>query len=138
MKISGQCLCGQVAFALIPSSLHVHACHCHMCRRQSGGPSMSLQYVADSLEYQQQESVQVYDSSEWGQRVVCSHCGTFLFWQCKDLSLTYVNVFALDMDLAGVDLDTEVFIDEKPAFYHFGNATQQLTGQQIADMFQAD
>ncbi|UOO89658.1 GFA family protein [Vitreoscilla massiliensis] len=138
MKTSGQCLCGQVAFALIPTSLQVGVCHCNMCRRQNSGPSMSLEYVADSLEYHQQDSVQVYDSSTWGQRVVCSHCGTFLFWQSKDLSQNFVNVFALDVDLDGVNLDTEVFIDEKPAFYHFGNATQQLTGQQVVDMFQLD
>ena len=138
MQVQGQCLCGQVAFSLAVQDRHVHACHCQMCRRQSGGPSLSVEYEPDSLTYSKRDSVQVYDSSDWAQRVVCSNCATFLFWQSKDLSYVCVNVFALDVDLAQFDMDTEVYIDQKPELYQFANATQQLTGQQLMDMFKAD
>ena len=85
MQVQGQCLCGQVAFSLAVQDRHVHACHCQMCRRQSGGPSLSVEYEPDSLTYSKRDSVQVYDSYERAQRVVCSNCATFLFWQSKDL-----------------------------------------------------
>ena len=138
MQVQGQCLCGQVAFSLVLRDTHVHVCHCQMCRRQSGGPSLSVEYEPDSLTYRKRDSVQVYDSSEWAQRVVCSNCATFLFWQSKDLSYVCVNVFALDVYFAQFDMDTEVYIDQKPELYQFANATQQLTGQQLMDMFKAD
>ena len=138
MQVQGQSLCGQVAFSLAVQDKHVHACHCQMCRRQSGGPSLSVEYEPDSLTYSKRDSVQVYDSSEWAQRVVCSNCATFLFWQSKDLSYVCVNVFALDVDLAQFDMDTEVYIDQKPELYQFANATQQLTGKQLMEMFKAD
>ena len=66
MQVQGQCLCRQVAFSLAVQDKHMHACHCQMCRRQSGGPSLSVEYVAESLVYSKQGSMHVYDSSEWG------------------------------------------------------------------------
>lgn len=34
--------------------------------------------------------------------------------------------------------NTEVYIDQKPGLYQFANVTQQLTGQQLMDMFKSD
>ena len=109
-----------------------------MCRRQSGGPSLSVEYVAESLVYSKQDSVHVYDSSEWGQRVICAHCGTFLFWQSKDMSYVCANVFALEVNLAEFAMNMEVYIDQKPALYQFANTTQQLTGEQLMAMFKPE
>ena len=138
MQVQGQCLCGQVAFSLAVQDKHVHACHCQMCRRQSGGPSLSVEYVAESLVYSRQDSVHVYDSSAWGQRVICAHCGTFLFWQSKDMSYVCANVFALEVDLAEFEMNMEVYIDQKPALYAFANTTEQLTGEQLMAMFKPE
>ncbi len=138
MQVQGQCLCGQVAFSLTVQDKHVHACHCQMCRRQSGGPSLSVEYVAESLVYSRQDSVHVYDSSAWGQRVICAHCGTFLFWQSKDMSYVCANVFALEVDLAEFEMNMEVYIDQKPALYAFANTTEQLTGEQLMAMFKPE
>ena len=138
MQVQGQCLCGQVAFSLAVQDRHVHACHCQMCRRQSGGPSLSVEYVADSLVYSKQDSVHVYASSEWGQRVICANCGTFLFWQSKDMSYVCANVFALEVDLAEFEMNMEVYIEQKPALYAFANTTEQLTGEQLMAMFKPE
>ena len=138
MQVQGQCLCGQVAFSLAVQDKHVHACHCQMGRRESGGPSLAVEYVAESLVYSKQGSMHVYDSSAWGQRVICSSCGTFLFWQSKDMSYVCANVFALEVDLAEFDMDTEVYIDQKRALYAFANTTEQLTGEQLMAMFKPE
>lgn len=133
---SGQCLCGAVKFKAVPKSHEVGVCHCAMCRRNNAGPFFAID-CGDTLVFEDEANVGVYDSSDWAQRGFCKQCGSSLFWRLKDKSANIVAVDAFD-DLGGLKLDHEVFIDEKPGYYSFAEKTQQLTGQQVFEMFAAD
>ncbi len=133
---SGGCLCGAVKFSATPKlnadRLHVDACHCSMCRRQVGGPLMAV--ACDTFEVTAGQSLGVYQSSDWAERCFCTRCGSNLFWRMRDGSFFTVNAGALD-DLSDAKFTAEIYIDQKPPYYDFAQATQKLTGAEVRALF---
>lgn len=127
---SGQCLCGAVNFKATPKSDEMGVCHCGMCQRWAGGVFMAVS-CGDTVSVNDDSELGVYVSSEWGERCFCKKCGTTLFWRMRDGSNTSVAVPAFD-DTSGLDFKSEIFIDEKPAYYAFANNTKKQTS---AEMF---
>lgn len=66
-SVSGQCLCGWVKVRVGTASNEVDACHCSMCRRWTAGPFMAVD-CKQQVDFDGQEQVRVYDSSEWAER----------------------------------------------------------------------
>lgn len=133
---TGKCLCGAVRFTAVPKSNDVGVCHCSMCRKSAAGPFFAID-CGDTLAIEDEASVGFYGSSDWAERGFCKQCGSTLFWRMKDKSVNIVAVDAFD-DPGALKLDHEVFIDEKPGYYSFAEKTQQLTGQQVFEMFAGD
>lgn len=78
-------------------------------------------------------SPSTYPSSDWAERGFCGKCGTHLFYR-----LLASNEYALSAGLfekQEFELTTEIFIEEKPAFYEFKNETKKLTAQQVFEQF---
>ncbi len=80
------------------------------------------------------DDVSVYPSSDWGERCFCRKCGSALFWRMPDGPHYAISAGALD-DASEFAFGTQIFIDEKPAFYDFANDTPKLTGAEVAAMF---
>jgi hypothetical protein len=135
-KRNGKCLCGAVTFtatvALSDDGLHVDACHCGICRRQIGGPLMTV--ACKDLDVPATPSLGVYQSSDWGERGFCKTCGSNLFFRMRDGSFSAVNAGALD-DLSDAKFTMEIFIDDKPAYYDFAQKTKKLTGDDVRALF---
>jgi len=130
---TGRCLCGAVTFRASPKNLDVHVCHCGMCRRNVGGPLFAVD-VDGPINIDDESSLGVYASSDWGERGFCKTCGTSLFWRMRDGSMQNVHACAFD-DVSGFRLGGQIFIDEKPDFYNFAEDTPKLTGEQVFAMF---
>ena len=130
---TGQCLCGAVKFRATPKAADVGVCHCSMCRRNSAGPFFAID-CGDTLVFENEDTLGVYNSSEWAERGFCKECGSSILWRLKDRSINIVAVDLFD-DLEGLRLDHEVYIDEKPDYYRFAEKTTQLTGAQVMEMF---
>jgi len=130
---TGQCLCGAVKFKATLKALHVDACHCGMCRRQIGGPLMSVNCEPD-VKIEGEDNLQFFSSSDWGERAFCKICGSNLFWRMKDGSFLSVNAGAFD-DVSDFDFTMEIFIDKKPDFYDFKQNTKKLTEAEVIEMF---
>ena len=128
----GKCLCGVVHIAG-QSTAEVGACHCKTCRRWSGGPFMEVNCGAD-VTIEGEDKVTVFDSSEWAERGFCSVCGTHLFYRLKGNGMYIVPVGLFDDD-PDLTFATQVFIDEKPGYYRFAEATKDLTGAEVFAMF---
>ena len=64
--MTGRCLCGAVSFSAQGVEPHIHACHCAICRRWSGGPALAASVA--SVEWSGEEHVSVYESSDWAAR----------------------------------------------------------------------
>ncbi len=133
-SISGQCLCGAVTFKADAAQRHVAACHCAMCRRWAGGgPFMAVNCGTD-INFENAiadgDNIGVFRSSEWAERGFCKACGTSLFYRLVDAGVYYVPVGLLE-DQSGEELNLQIFIDEKPAFYELAGDIPAMTGEEV-------
>ncbi|MEX3009337.1 GFA family protein [Hoeflea sp. TYP-13] len=128
-----QCLCGSVRFSAVPVSAETSVCHCHMCQRWAAGPYFGV-HCGNSVEFEADDDLVRYHSSQWAERGFCRKCGTSLFWNLRGKDDYHVSLSALE---GGQDLSftTEIFIDEKPDTYEFANDTKKLTGEELFAMF---
>ena len=99
---------------------------------------MSVDIEPSSLKFVEQEHLSLFQSSEWGERGFCNHCGTSLFWRTQDGSYCNINVFALQQQPEDLKLTTEIYIDNKPDFYQFKYSTEQLTEADVVALFSKD
>lgn len=74
-----------------------------------------------------------YQSSDWAERGFCPTCGTHLFYHLIS-SNEYILPAGLFQDQE-FNLSSEIFIDEKPAYYTLKNETQKMTGQQVFEQY---
>ena len=77
-----------------------------------------------------------YQSSDWAERGFCPKCGSHLFYYLLPNN-EYVLTAGLFQDQE-FTFSSEIFIDEKPSYYEFGNQTNQLTGQQVFEQYSPD
>lgn len=129
---TGRCLCGAVKLTAKIGHLSVGACHCSMCRKWGGGPLLAIDAVKE-IDFDGKDEITVFQSSQWAERGFCRRCGTHLFYRVKQNNHYIIPVGVLD-DQTPWTFDGQIFIDEKPAFYHFANATKQLTGAEVFAM----
>jgi hypothetical protein len=132
-RLTGGCLCGAVRFTAAPRHLHVDTCHCGMCRRWSAGPMFTLDCTG-TLEIEDTTHLGVYRSSEWAERCFCKQCGTSLFYRLVGKDLCAVSAETID-DKSGFVFTTQIFVDEKPAYYDFANKTKMMTGSEVFAAF---
>ena len=131
--IEGHCLCGAVTLRATPVRRHVEACHCTMCRRWSGLAFLGVQCGTD-VEFEGEEHVVRYRSSDWAERGFCGRCGSSLFYRYLP-SGNYGLLAGLFPDYAFLPLNEEIFIDEKPAYYAFAADSEKLTGAEVMAKF---
>ncbi|WP_295461638.1 GFA family protein [uncultured Pseudomonas sp.] len=124
----GQCLCGAVQLDCRLDNTDVSACHCQTCRRWGGGPLLAVECAQPPV-IGGGDALGIHASSDWAERGFCIHCGTHLFYRLKAEPHYAIPVGLLE----GEDwtLASEVFIEEKPAWYCFANQTRQLTGAEL-------
>ncbi len=129
LGMSGKCLCGAVRFTAEFKEPGFGVCHCSMCRRWTGGPFMCIE-AAGPPAITGAENVTYYQSSDWGTRGFCKNCGTSLWWRAMDDSHLAIAVGALD-EPKRLTFETQIFVEEKPAFYDFANQTKMMTGAKV-------
>ncbi|PIE14488.1 MAG: aldehyde-activating protein [Rhodobacterales bacterium] len=135
--LDGQCMCGAVSFQATPTGdFPAGVCHCSMCRRWSGGMFISVS-CGDSVSIAEGAPLNVFDSSEWGQRVSCAKCGSSLIWRSKDGKQNQVSIQCFD-DPGQFAVGMEIFVDDKPGCYDLANSTQKLTGAEVIAMFSGE
>jgi hypothetical protein len=131
--LTGSCLCGAVRFTATPKNGEFGACHCSMCRRWAAGPFFAMECEA-SVEVQDASRLGVYRSSEWAERCFCKQCGSVLFYRLVDKGFYAVSAEAFD-ERRSFAFTSQIFIDEKPAYYDFANKTHNMTGAEVFAAF---
>jgi len=129
---TGRCLCGKVTFTIARPVRHVAACHCSMCQRWTGGPMMAL-HCEGPVRFEGEEHVRRYRSSDWAERGFCGNCGSSLFYFVLPEGPYIMSAGALD-EKGDLDMQMEIFIDEKPGWYGFSGDAQKLTGAEFMAM----
>lgn len=133
LEAAGHCLCGAVELQAKTMNKDVGVCHCSMCRTWSGGPFFGVDCKSDVL-INGIASVGIFTSSDWAERGFCKQCGTHLFYKLKQTG-QYIIPAALLGREAELQLDHQIFIDEKPNYYCFANETKNMTGAEVFAAF---
>jgi hypothetical protein len=134
-RLAGSCLCGAVRFIAAPQAREFGACHCGRCRRWTAGPFLAVE-CGGAVVIENAESLGVYRSSEWAERCFCTKCGTPLFYRLVGKEFYAVSLEAFD-DRQGFAFTSQIFIDDKPPYYGFANATKTMTGAEVFAAFGA-
>lgn len=85
--ITGNCLCGGVAYQYAGELTELVICHCDMCKRAQGTPfatNAPIERAAFRI-LKGENLLQSYASSEKKQRLFCSQCGSPIYSQRTDL-----------------------------------------------------
>ncbi len=132
-KKTGGCLCGGVRFHLEKAIGNFGACHCDMCRRWAGGAFLARD-CGENVRFEGEENIGRYKSSDWAERGFCKTCGSNLFYFVIPSGIYIMSVGALD-DPNGLEMKSQIFIDEKPDCYDFANKTKMITGEEVMAIY---
>ena len=127
----GRCLCEAVQFEVEVSGNKVHVCHCGICQKWHGGSGLSVQ-CSGEWTIKGEEHLTWYNSSEWAQRGFCKQCGTHLFFKTNSGDYHGVTAGSLDTQ-EGLELESHIFIDKKPAYYDFADNCPRLTEKEFLE-----
>ena len=129
MKRTGSCLCGAVTFEAktMPT---MQACHCSMCRNWSAGPFMAVPCEDAAFS----GPISRYESSGDNERGFCTTCGSNLFFHTRGGPIHAIPIALFD-DPSDLKFRAEIYIDDKPDYYEFANATKKFTGAEFEAKF---
>lgn len=131
--LTAKCLCKKITATAINVTTHVDSCHCSMCRKWSGGPFLALN-CGTQVTFEGNQHIATFSSSDWAERGFCNNCGTHLFYKLKE-SQQYIMPAGLFDHLEDAEFTTQIFVDEKPAYYDFANQTKMMTGEEVFAAF---
>ncbi len=128
-KHHGACLCGAIRITAKVKGNGVGACHCSMCRKWGGGPFLAVE-CESKVDFEGAEQISIFESSDWAERGFCQKCGTHIFYRLKEEGHYAIPVGLFDGGDEWI-LSEQIFIDQKPSFYSFAEATKDLTGEEV-------
>lgn len=120
----GACLCGAVSFEVGAALRAPDACHCSMCRRQSGHFWASTDVLRTDLRMTGSASLAWFRSSENVRRGFCSACGSVLFWDAQGKETISISMGAFDPP-TGTRLEKHIFVADKGDYYDVGDGLPQ-------------
>ncbi len=120
----GSCCCGAVRFT-VSGALHPpDACHCSMCRKQSGHFWASTDVPRAALTIRGAEAITWFASSEKVRRGFCSRCGSSLFWDPIRRDTIAVAMGAFD-GATGARLGVHIHVADKGDYYDIADGLPQ-------------
>lgn len=131
----GACLCGAVTYTAHDELIEIDACHCSMCRRQSGGGAYFAAQFKGGVTIDTGDTLRWYRGSEWGERGFCSRCGSAVAWRLQEFpSQMGVSAGTL-LDTTGLRLAAHIFTDSGPDYYDIPHDVPHKTGDQVMAEF---
>ena len=120
----GSCLCGAVRFAVSGDLAPPGACHCSMCRRQSGHFWVSTEILRSALTIEGAQNLSWFQSSAEARRGFCRTCGSVLLWDPigKDTLAVAMGAFAAP---TGTRLGRHIFVADKGDYYDIADGLPQ-------------
>jgi hypothetical protein len=121
---NGSCLCGAVRFEVAAALPPPDACHCSICRRQSGHYWASSDVPRSSVTVHGEENVTWYRSSDKVRRGFCRVCGSVLFFDPLHRDWTAIAMGAFDRP-TGTRLHKHIFTADKGDYYDIADGLPQ-------------
>lgn len=120
----GSCLCGAVSFEVAGELPAPDACHCSMCRKQSGHFWASTDVAREALTLHGEDKLTWFQASEKVRRGFCSVCGAFLFWDPPARSRIAIAMGAFDKPTETL-LAKHIFTADKGDYYEIADGLPQ-------------
>lgn len=125
--LKGSCLCGAVTIEVEGAlELPAEACHCRMCRKQTGHFLAGVNVRRDALTVHGAENVKWFRSSEKVRRGFCATCGSTLFWDPVIDGYKYTGVLLGLFDSpTGARISKHTFAGDKGDYYEIDDDAPQ-------------
>jgi hypothetical protein len=118
--LRGSCLCGAVAWEVLPPFKFFKYCHCRRCRKRSGAAhAANLLVDAAQLAWTRgEESVRRFELPEARAYCTgfCAHCGSALPWLTKNGRYAVIPAGGLD-DAPDIQPDKNIYWDSRAPWY---------------------
>jgi hypothetical protein len=114
----GGCLCGRVRFRVTAAPLDTGYCHCRMCQRNSGAPTVAwATFPADRFHWIA-DTAAIYRSSAHARRFFCANCGSYMVFTREDCPAEVsVNTASLD-DPGACPPRMHIFTESRIPWFH--------------------
>ncbi len=114
----GGCLCGKVRFRVTAAALDSGFCHCQMCQKNSGAPTVAwATFPAASFSWIAGQAG-TYASSAQATRSFCANCGSYLVFMSTG-SPAEVSVNAASFDAPDAFPPRKhIFIESRISWFH--------------------
>ena len=97
VPVTGGCLCQAVQYEADANLSEAFYCHCKTCQKTSGAPAtVGVMVKPGTLKFTNEEP-KSFQSSPFGIRSFCQHCGSRLTWISPD-KVDWTIVFAGSLD----------------------------------------
>lgn len=126
----GGCLCGAVRFEVVGDLGEVTACHCTMCRKQTGHFWASSDVRKDALTVTEGRGLKWFRSSPGIRRGFCRECGSTLFFD-RDESLSISVSGGVLEGTTGLGTRAHIFCADKGDYYEIGDGLPQFPGSDL-------
>jgi len=121
---SGSCLCGAVRYEVAGAMRPVVACHCSLCRKQSGHHVAATQVRRADLSITGAENLSWYRATDNARRGFCKTCGSQMFWEPDGRNS--VAIFAGSLDApTGLKIAAHIFVADKGDYYEIADGVPQ-------------
>ena len=90
-------------------------------------------HCGPNVQFKGVDQITTYASSEWAERAFCKNCGSHLYYKLLSTGEYFVPAGAFES--TDFELASQIYIDKKPGYYSFANATAMLTEQQVIEQY---
>lgn len=124
----GGCLCGEVRFRVTAEPLDSGYCHCRMCQRNSGAPTVAwVTFPVPSFSWTA-GNPSTYASSSRAKRQFCAACGSYLVFRSEDFpGEVSVNTASFD-DPAAFPPGRHIFAESRIPWFHVADDLPRYDG----------
>ncbi len=135
--ITGQCLCGEVAFTVAGKLPALYQCHCSLCRKVSGSSSNSATFISKQhfKWVRGQRSITKYRKASGFQSHFCKHCGCVLPNLLGNDQAVWVPVGLLE-NSDELKVAAHLYVDSKAKWHAIGGeAAQYATMPEFVELY---
>lgn len=125
MTLEGGCLCGRIRYLIDADIIDAGFCHCRVCQRSSGAPSIAWMTIPFSGFRYTRGDVGMFFSSDRFQREFCSSCGTQIAFRAKSRPVKIdITLCSLD-DSSKVEPEYHIWCQSKVRWLHINDDLPQ-------------
>ena len=137
VPVTGGCFCEAVRYEAEVNLSEAFYCHRKTCQKTSGAPAaVGAMVKADTLKFTNEEPT-FFQSSAFGHRSFCPHCGSRLTWMTPDRDdWTVVFVGSLDHPERAIPT-THISVESQLPWYELADSLPRSRSEDDSELVEA-